>query len=560
MSERDRIYEGIRRADKNGDKEGVKRLAEYLKTMPADEPSAAPVAAGVPGQPVQIPGATPEQPPAPQSIPGAIATGIAEPAAQLATGAVATPVAGLSGLAAQLGKALGITDSDPAEIVRKVQSGLTYQPKTQAGQKVSGAIAYPFEKLAEGARWAGEKTQDVTGSAGAAATVDTALQALPMLLGTKMKLPGGQAASKAVQKSAAEAASKDALRAPENAVREAAAKAGYKLPASQASDKPGIMARVGESVTGKTKTAQKASEHNQGVTNDLTRQTLGLGKDEPITPDALTRIRKEQGKVYEELKQHPQNFEPTPDFQKAIADIQAEAAGFQKYKTTADQAGAMMDVVEDLSQATYAPGDAVMLLKKLRSDAQANATSAAAKGGDVVLAAKARAQKAGAQALEKMVDDNLVAHGNPDLMQRFGEARQKIAQTHTVEKALNPATGNVSAQKLAARVKAGKPTGGEMRTAGEFASSFPQSSRLPEGLGANAAFNPNDYAISVLRGPLAALKMAAKPLAGRGAVQPVKPLKAGTPQMQAIIEQILNNPAGLAPFMGGTAQQQPPQE
>jgi hypothetical protein len=334
---------------------------------------------------------------------------------------------------------------------------------------------------------------------------------------SRLGAPGGNLARESADKSAAAAAKANALKAPENAVRTAAAEAGYKTPAAQA--EATLMNRLSERLTGKVRSEQKASVHNQEVTNNLTRKTLGLGEDEPLTPETLNRVRADHGKVYDEVRQALPQVAPNPAYRTAIQRLEQEAGEFKKYRTTADQADAMLDVVHDLSQANYSSADAVMLMKKLRSDAKANADSASAKGGDVVLAAKARAQKAGAQALEQLVDDNLVAAGRPDLMQKFVDARKRIAQTYTVEKALNPSTGNVSAGKLAQVVKSGKPLSGDMRLAGEFAGAFPRASRTPESIGSVAEQTmPDGYGVKRMA------TAAVKPLLKLGSIKPPRPV------------------------------------
>src|SRR6185437_3051374 len=114
---------------------------------------------------------------------------IPETSAHLGSGAIAAPISGLAGLMAAAGKGLGLTNTDPADVVRSVQQGMTYQPQTQGGQNLSGAIGYLPQKFAQGADWAGGKTADLTGSPALGAAVNTAIQASPMLLG--MKLPAG---------------------------------------------------------------------------------------------------------------------------------------------------------------------------------------------------------------------------------------------------------------------------------------------------------------------------------------------------------------------------------
>lgn len=107
---------------------------------------------------------------------------VAETAANLATQAVALPVAGLAGLGAIATNAAGLTETDPAQVVHHVGGALTYQPRTELGRHLTGAAMVPFEKLAEVGGAAGTKTLEATGSPAAATAVDTAIQALPMAI------------------------------------------------------------------------------------------------------------------------------------------------------------------------------------------------------------------------------------------------------------------------------------------------------------------------------------------------------------------------------------------
>ncbi|TAK84197.1 MAG: hypothetical protein EPO20_15100 [Betaproteobacteria bacterium] len=107
---------------------------------------------------------------------------VGETAAHLATGAVAMPVAGIAGLGAAAAKAFG-AEVDPVAVVEKTGSALTYRPKTERGEHLARATLYPLEKLGEGARFLGEKTQDVTGSPGAATAVETVIAGgVPLLV------------------------------------------------------------------------------------------------------------------------------------------------------------------------------------------------------------------------------------------------------------------------------------------------------------------------------------------------------------------------------------------
>lgn len=119
------------------------------------------------------------------------AAAVPEAGLNLLSQSVAVPVSGLAGLATEAARAVGLTDREGADVVHAVGDALTYRPRGKVGQVLTRAVTYPFEKLAEGGRYVGDKTLDVTGSPTAATAVDTAINALPMVI------PGAYKAARA---------------------------------------------------------------------------------------------------------------------------------------------------------------------------------------------------------------------------------------------------------------------------------------------------------------------------------------------------------------------------
>lgn len=109
-------------------------------------------------------------------------TAIAETGMNLASQAVALPVAGLAGLATEAGNALGLTERKGADVVHSVGEAMTYQPRGEMGKAATEIATYPFQKLAEAGQYAGGKTLDATGSPALATVVDTAINALPIAI------------------------------------------------------------------------------------------------------------------------------------------------------------------------------------------------------------------------------------------------------------------------------------------------------------------------------------------------------------------------------------------
>ena len=115
---------------------------------------------------------------------------VMEPLRVLGTSAIATPMAGIAGLGTAAANALGFTDAQPADVVRRVQGAMTYEPRTKAGELSTRIVSWPFEKLAQGADYVGQKVSDVTGSPAAGAAVNTGLQLAPALLAKRAGKPG----------------------------------------------------------------------------------------------------------------------------------------------------------------------------------------------------------------------------------------------------------------------------------------------------------------------------------------------------------------------------------
>lgn len=300
-----------------------------------------------------------------------------------------------------------------------------------------------------------------------------------------------------------------------------AAGAGFVIPPADL--QPGMLTEALSGLSGKIKTAQVASQRNQNVTNDLARQAVGLPAGTPITADALQAIRADAGKAYDAVRGAGQI---TADQQyggaldtlaNAYKNVMPEFPGLARSDVPSFLGGLKRDAF-DASTAV----DAIRLLRA-RAD-QAYRTGDSEMG---------KAAKAAAAELEALIERNLQAKdmaqtaiGNAagklapggelpaGTLQNFRDARQLMAKTYTVEKALNPTTGDVSAQVLAAQLAKGKPLSGDLLTVAQAAQAFPKALQaLKE---APKATSPLDWAVGALGGtstgnPLALATVAARP-------------------------------------------------
>lgn len=246
---------------------------------------------------------------------------------------------------------------------------------------------------------------------------------------------GGQAVGNAVAKKLADklaqsnvsAATSNALNAPKSAALEAGRGAGYIVPPSAVN--PSWINKRLESLAGKAAVGQEAAVRNQPVTNDLARQAVGLADDVPISNQALSDVRAAAGKPYQEVGGlSPIASQDLEALKQARFDTNAY---FKHYNRSADPASLVK------------AKDARNLSDMLEQSLQGEAGSA----------------------------------GRPELIRQLSEARKQIAKTYDIERAINPATGDVSAPIIGALLKKGRPLTEELKTIGNFQQAFPSYAR-----------------------------------------------------------------------------------
>jgi hypothetical protein len=274
---------------------------------------------------------------------------------------------------------------------------------------------------------------------------------------------------------------------------EKAIETGYTVPPTQAGG--GVVNRFLEGLAGKLSTLQEASVRNQEVTNKLATKSLGLSEDTILSPEVLKSVRQEAGKVYDGIS-NAGIIIPKKNFGDALDKIGENAvkAEMNFPNATSKQ---ILDVVGSLRKDAFDAGSAVSRIKQLRTEADM-----AYRQGNNELG---KATKDAASALEDAIESHLTQLNQPDALNKFKEARQLIAKTYTVEKAMNTTTGTVNAQKLAARLQAGKPMSGELKDIAQFGQAFPRASKTPESIGGTIGISPLDFTAAGLSGGAALL-------------------------------------------------------
>lgn len=253
-------------------------------------------------------------------------------------------------------------------------------------------------------------------------------------------------------------ATRNTALAQQNAVRDsgfkAAREAGITIPASQSNPNSLLANTVDIIAGGRPKLQQAASIKNANKATQASARELGLDPANPITPSQLQAARNSAFESGYKPLESAGLVKVTPNFGTALDDIVADTlkakSGFAGYDD-----GGLVKTIDSLRTKEFDAGAGVAMIRQLREDASSNYAK-----GDKKLGS---AQKKAASAIEDEMERHLESTGQQGLLQNYKDARKQIAKTMTVEKALNEATGTVSAQALAKQLDKGVPLSGELR-------------------------------------------------------------------------------------------------
>ena len=298
------------------------------------------------------------------------------------------------------------------------------------------------------------------------------------------------------------------LRGPEQPAQmagavEKAREAGYVIPPTQA--RADLANRLMEGIAGKATTAQNASAKNQEVTHKLVARSLGLPESEVILPEVLKDLRSTAGQAYAKLE-NIGTITPGKEYLENLNKIAGKATKAQEGFPNAPESP-IISLIDSLKSKSFDSASAIAKIEDLR-----NTANKAYASGDTALG---RAAKDASNLLENTIEKHLETTNSTALLKEFRNARQLIAKSYSVEKALNPASGTVDARQLAAQLKRGKPLSEELKTVAQFAGQFPKAAQVTEKMGSLPQISPVDMfaggLASLLTSPAAMAGVAARP-------------------------------------------------
>jgi hypothetical protein len=361
-------------------------------------------------------------------------------------GTAESMMAGAGGMAGTAGKLSQMAKTDAA---RKILQSMAARPEAQLISAASSGIA-------------GETAKEMGASPEAQLTAS--LVAGLTAPGAPSALKKGKQATQAFMK---------------------AHKLGYKVPPALA--KPTQTQKFIEGgVAGSSVTRQAAAAKNQEVTNNLIKQDIGYPKDMPLSTEGLAQVRANAGQAYNEAKK--------------IGVFNADDTYMNDLKKVAQTGSAMakdfpeavkrdvVDMAKIYAKKSMSAEGTVEAVKQLRADATAGFPSP-----DPAIRAMAKAKGKVADALEGLMERE-AAQKAPEVVPNLRAARQLIAKTYSIEKALKGE--NIDARILGRQLDKGKPLSGLTKEVGEFGRNFKGAAAVPEGGVQPSNFRVTDLLLS----------------------------------------------------------------
>jgi len=204
---------------------------------------------------------------------------------------------------------------------------------------------------------------------------------------------------------------------------------------------------------------------NQEVTNRLAARAVGLPEETILSPEVLAAVRQEAGTAFEAVRNSGRVFTDNRfkrDLSQSVSQFKSAARDFPELAKNE-----IIDLVDSLRVAEFDAASGVDAIRLLR-----NRADVAFRNGDAALG---NSYRAASGAVEGAMERHLARGGDTALLEEFKSARQQIAMTFSVENALEGST--VSATRLAAQLKQGKPLSGDLQLIARFAQEFPRVSR-----------------------------------------------------------------------------------
>jgi hypothetical protein len=382
--------------------------------------------------------------------------GIGEVGLTLGTGLAAPLISGLG--AAISAPEVGLDEA--ANVFNEGVDRFTFKPRTKIGQQLLGQITGPLEAIVSGVKDFAETGRFFnTGIAGTPASLPPALSAAaetvalggPALAGLRVKAPPKLTSKQVIAAQALDD--------------------GIVIPQHSITGRGGILSGFAD----ETKLNKAASAQNVPRFNELANQHLGRPPSAPLSIDDMKQYRRQQSQAYDNISNAGNIFLDGKFFN----DIRNATKGIQRGDPALRKPGSFADEAIQLSKALKRDSQGRRILNMDASELQPNTQFLRE------LADEAFNQKLGkssgpayvkmAQAFEDVVARNL-RNVDPEAVAAFQAARQNIAKSYTIQRALEGS--NINIAKLRALARKDAPLTGELKQMAELSEKFPKATKL----------------------------------------------------------------------------------
>jgi len=355
-------------------------------------------------------------------------------AREMVMGAIETPVA----LAATIaGAPLSILTSRATPEVKAAVRPFQYEPRSELAQRAISAL--------------GEATSGLP-------------PYIPSIGGAPAAAREAGVARAARQGRTAERLSEEAYaRGPQIEAAQEANRLGIAL--NPALSNPTLSNQLQAQMAGIPQLNAKLSAQNVTKWSDIARRELGIDPREQLNSKTFEAARERIAAPYREVEKIGQLM-PDEAVSRQIAAIRSpDVIGG---KAAASEVAALVDDALERVNSGMTSADALRNIRQLRSEAQD-----IYRGDKLTPSERATADaKIGiANALEKLIDMNVT---DPALLDRFRDARTKLAKSYTYEKATNLATGRVDPIVIAKMIAKDDAMTGDIAAIGRIAANFPE--------------------------------------------------------------------------------------
>jgi hypothetical protein len=353
---------------------------------------------------------------------------------EMVMGAIETPVA----LAATIaGAPLSILTSRATPEVKAAVRPFQYEPKSELAQRAVSAL--------------GEATSGLP-------------PYIPSVGGAPAAAREAGVARAARQGRTAERLSEEAYaRGPQIEAAQEANRLGIAL--NPALSNPTLSNQLQAQMAGIPQLNAKLSAQNVTKWSDIARRELGIDPREQLNSKTFEAARERIAAPYREVEKIGQLM-PDEAVSRQISSIRApDVIGG---KAAASEVASLVDDALERVNSGMTSADALRNIRQLRNEAQD-----IYRGDKLTPAERATADaKIGiANALEKLIDMNIA---DPALLDRFRDARTKLAKSYTYEKATNLATGRVDPIVIAKMIAKDDAMTGDIAAIGRIAANFPE--------------------------------------------------------------------------------------